>query len=143
MINENPVECKNSAVSRRVAIRAAQQATSVLSSLHLAALAPHAGLWGDALGAETLVMALVMIMRQGLANHIMERTHRSQCGCRVVCGIPEYLGDSAGDGLPDLLRPLRVDVRGQQQELEAHGMAPLSIGAFQRGTPRGREPQIF
>src|SRR6266700_835610 len=48
-----------------------------------------------------------------------------------VFGSPERLGDSAGNGLPDLLRPRRVDVRWQQQDLEAHGIAPLVIPSHQ------------
>ena len=42
-----------------------------------------------------------------------------------VLRIPEGLGDRAGDGLSDLLRPRLVDVRGQQHDLEAHGLPPL------------------
>src|SRR5262249_29997273 len=48
-----------------------------------------------------------------------------------VFGIPERLGDSTGNGLPDLLRPRRINVRWQQQDLEAHGIAPLVISHHQ------------
>jgi hypothetical protein len=56
-------------------------------------------------------------------------------------GIREGLDDNAGDGLPDLLWPRRVNVRGEEEDLEAHSMAPLHIKARQPGTPRGGEPQ--
>ncbi len=44
-----------------------------------------------------------------------------------VFGILERLGYNTGNGLPDLLRPRLVNVRGQQQNLEAHGIAPMVI----------------
>jgi hypothetical protein len=69
---------KQGRASRRVAIIVAQQPTQALSSLDLAAVAPHARLWGNELIAETLVIALAVRMRQILSEHRVERSFAQQ-----------------------------------------------------------------
>jgi hypothetical protein len=61
---------KKSAVLRRVAIIVAQQPTQPLSTPHLIAVAPHAGLGCDKLIGETLMIPFMMIMGDVLLNGI-------------------------------------------------------------------------
>src|SRR5262249_37574948 len=62
-----------------------------------------------------------------------------------VVRIAEGLSDCAGDSLPDLLRPRRVDVWGQQHDFKAHGLTPLCLGRRASGylQHRGRRVSSY
>jgi hypothetical protein len=66
----DPVELKNSAESRRVAIVIAQESTEALATPHRTAVTPQAWLGCDELVGEALMIALGMIVGQVLVEHI-------------------------------------------------------------------------
>jgi hypothetical protein len=65
-----PVELKNSAESRRVAIVIAQEPTEALATPHRIAVTPQAWLGFDELVGEALMIALGMIVGQVLVDHV-------------------------------------------------------------------------